>query len=349
VLAFAFLPEARARLRALVVRLAAAYGLAALLALPLVYFILSGLDSRPLPGPEEFVADAVNFVVPPDPVALGVGWAHRIAQRFPTNDAERGAYLGVPALLIVSWFAMRRLWTPVGRFLLASLAVAALASLGSWLTVYGHRVVTLPWEHIAFRPLFENTMPVRLSMYTALVASLIVAIWSSASWDPLWLRILLPALAVLAIVPNLSLDAWARSPHVPAFFTEKRFESCLRPGENVLIFPYGPRGDSMLWQAENDFRFRLAGGYVSPKVPQSFTPTDAIAHVTTADNPAEVTTGGILELARLKSVTSILVDARRAEPWRSLLRRLPKPREAGGVLVYHLDRRTDAEDTCPRA
>ena len=50
------------------------------------------------------------------------------------------------------------------------------------------------------------------------------------------------------------------------FFADGLYRSCLGPDENVAVFPYGHAGDSMLWQAESGFGFRLAGGYLYPLV-----------------------------------------------------------------------------------
>ena len=41
----------------------------------------------------------------------------------------------------------------------------------------------------------------------------------------------------------------------------------LTPGEVVLVLPFGGLGHGMLWQAEADFRFRQAGGYLRPDPP----------------------------------------------------------------------------------
>jgi len=38
----------------------------------------------------------------------------------------------------------------------------------------------------------------------------------------------------------------------------------LRPGENIMIFPYGVNGPSMLWQAETNMYFSMSGGYIGP-------------------------------------------------------------------------------------
>src|SRR5207302_1951995 len=78
---------------------------------------------------------------------------------------------------------------------------------------------------------------------------------------------------------NPTADAWWRSMRVPAFVAHNAFERCLRRDDNVLAFPFGPKGDSMLWQAEADFGFRLAGAYVGPSPPPSFTHPPGVADI----------------------------------------------------------------------
>jgi hypothetical protein len=334
-LAFVLVPTARVSLRTLVGPLIGAFGTAAVLMAPLIYYVLTGTQSRPPSGPEAFVADALNFAVPTK-ATVGGWWSSGLARHFPANDIERGAYLGLPTLLIIGWFGLRSRRTQHGRFLVASFCLAAVAALGSWLTVDGRRVITLPWIHLADLPLFDNIMPVRFSMFSALIAAVIVALWAASSIRPPWLRILLPGLAVVALLPNLSWHAWARSPAIPSLFTTGKYRDCLARGENVLTFPVGPRGDAMAWQAVSRFWFRMAGGYISPTIPPTFTHPAGLAHLTTADNPSEVKIGAVLELARLKSVTTIVVDARQGTMWRPILSKLGPPENVGGALIYRL-------------
>src|SRR5205823_5895260 len=113
----------------------------------------------------------------------------------------------------------------------------------------------------------------------------VVAMWLAAGGARPSLRALLGALAVLVVASNLSWGAWARTPDVPAFFTNGAYRACIARNANVIAFPVGPRGDSMIWQADSGFWFRMAGGYITPVVPRSFT-MRSIQHVTTADFPA---------------------------------------------------------------
>lgn len=160
VLGFALVPPRRRRIAQSLLPLAGAYALAALLTLPFVYYAASGTGSRPPSGAEAFSGDLLNLVVPTE-ASLGGWWGRHVATAFPANDAERGTYLGVPLLAIVCLFAWRWRRSAAGRFLVVGFALAVLCSLGAWLTVDGHRAVTLPWMHLAERPFFRNVMPVQ--------------------------------------------------------------------------------------------------------------------------------------------------------------------------------------------
>ena len=131
--------------------------------------------------------------------------------------------------------------------MLAGFAVALIASFGVWLTVNGHRVTTLPWEHVSYRPLFNNVLPSRLMLFVVLVVAISVALWMSSTRG--WLTIVLPVLAVISLVPNPTADAFRTAAYVPRFFRGDDLWRCVAPNETVLIFPQAHRGNSMLWQA----------------------------------------------------------------------------------------------------
>ena len=238
-----FVPSKRPRLVSLAVPLAGAFILAGVLVSPLLYYLLTGASAGSPPDNDAFVGDSLNFVVPTHVEAVG-WWADRLGDHFPANDAERGTYIGVPALVIVFLFARMRWRTGSGRFLLVAFALGVIATLGSWLTFDGRRLISLPWVHLSARPFFEDLMPVRFSLYTALVTAVIVAIWLAATAAGAWVRIGLPVLAVLALVPNVGLAEWAgpeartlfaaSPPTIPALFTGRGYRDCLQKNEVVL-------------------------------------------------------------------------------------------------------------------
>ena len=335
VLAFALVPWTRPRLRRLAAPLAYGYGLAALLAAPILYYALSDYSSRPPPGSEQFTGDLLNIVVPTH-ISFGGWWTGNLVEHFPANVVEQGAYLGVPTLLIVCWFAIVRRRTAAARFLICAFAIPALAFLGSWLTVDGHRLITLPWIHLADRPFFQNMAPARLSVYTALAAAVIVAVWAASTTPRLPIRVALTALAVLAVAPDLAWHDWVNSSRPPALFTTGLYRSCLVRGENVLALPFGPGGDSMLWQAESSFWFRLAGGYISPTAPPQFMSPHPIQQIAANDQPPKVTTQAIREFVRLKHVGAVVVDAADASTWQPVMNPLARPQRIAGVIIYRL-------------
>jgi hypothetical protein len=168
----------------------------------------------------------------------------------------------------------------------------------------------------------------------------IVAIWAATPATRKWIRTLMAVLAVLTVAPNLAWAGWATTPLVPTLFTSGLYRNCLGHHENVLALPFGPGGDSMLWQADTGFWFRMAGGYVSPTAPPQFTEPHSVQQIAANDHPPKVTTQAVREFARLKQVTAILVDTRNASTWRQVLAPIAHPENVGGVLIYRLTPRT---------
>jgi hypothetical protein len=182
VVAFVFAPELRRRLRTLFAPLLWAYAIAAIVASPLLYYMLTDFQSgryNPI-SPAEYSTDLLNFVVPTDLEAASVGWAHAIYSHFHGWETEQGGYIGVPALVILVWFAATRWRSHAVRVLLVSIAAIAFLSFGTWLHVDGKQVITLPWEHIGYWPLFKNVLTGRFSMYVALGVGLAIAMWAAA-------------------------------------------------------------------------------------------------------------------------------------------------------------------------
>src|SRR5205823_2329607 len=72
---------------------------------------------------------------------------------------------------------------------------------------------------------------------------------------------------VVTLLPNVRAAFW----HAPA--APSPFEAAELPpaGRTVLFVPFGRAGaQAMLWQAEADMSFRMAGGYVSCEIPREY-------------------------------------------------------------------------------
>jgi hypothetical protein len=319
----------RPALRLLPRALAGAYGVALLLAAPLAAYAVSGFRSESINEPGRFNADLLNLVLPTHILALTGPRITEISSRFPGNDAEAGAYLGLPTLAIVAWYAWRGRNSPGARFLVAALLLAEAAALGTALHVEGERRLWLPWALVARLPVFDNVLPVRLAMYATLAAAVAVALWAASRSG--WLRVALPLLAVAALVPAVWRADFRTLPQRWSFFSDGLYKLCIPRGENVAVFPYGFRGDAMLWQAESGFWFRMAEGYLTPKPPPPFIDDPLVQKLTyTYENagPAE-----ILAFARRKQVGRILSTEIDQHPSGLVMHRFGALQVLGGMMV----------------
>ena len=285
----------------------------------------------------------MNIFVPTHTAALGGGdVADDLAGHFSgNNELEQGAYLGIPMLVIVAFVLLRRQRSQATRFLIVVFAAAVVASFGSALHVYGHETVPMPWWLVARLPAFENIYPCRVMMYASLAAAVLVALWAASGGVSQWLRVGLPTLAIVALFPNLGDHRWDQTPQVPAFIAKGYYETCMSPGENVLAIPYGYRGHALLWQALSDFEFRLAGGQIGREVPSSFAneydelhPIDGLL----AGGVPLGEGGSVIDLAKKKGVSRIVIDQTDPWPWTSVFAGLGQPTRVGGVLVYSVGR-----------
>ena len=91
-LAFALVPERRARLRSLVGPLVLSYVGAGVLTAPFLAYLVGGLHTSAYVPPQEYSADLLNLVVPTNLELLGHGWTDAISSHFPANQTETGAF-----------------------------------------------------------------------------------------------------------------------------------------------------------------------------------------------------------------------------------------------------------------
>ena len=335
VAAAALVSASRRRLAALVRPLFVAYLVAAVLTSPLLVYALSHFQRGSLNAPRLFSADLLNLVVPTRLTALNPGFVHRTAATFRGNDAENGAYLGLPLLAIAVWFAWQGRRRRASWLLITLLLLAIVAALGPNLHVRSATYAPLPWKPLVDLPLLNNVLPVRFSMYAALAAALIAACWAAGA-APLVARVALAAVAIAATVPALGHSFWHGKPHRPTFFTSGLYRACLPSRTTVLALPYPSLNGAMLWQAEAGFRFRLADAWLSPVVPDGVPDRDVLTALHNDEQPG----GGGATLVRLAHhlrADVIMVDAEHAEPWRALV--VAGGLEAhsiGGVYLFYI-------------
>lgn len=243
----------RSRVVPTVVESAVAVALSALLVSPVVLYAAVSHATAPARSPFSESADVLNFVVPTHRTWLHASATDAVAARFTGTGAELGAYLGLPFLVLAAMAVQR---TRPRVFLVVVALACAVLALGTRVKVAGTVVGVAPWTALAHLPIVGSALPARLTLYTSLLAGLLVAL--ALADRPSATRYALATLGVLATLPNLQLPTWQSQ--VP----QARF--AVPENATTLVLPYGPAGWSMLWQAEARFRYRLVGGVFAVRV-----------------------------------------------------------------------------------
>lgn len=229
----------------------------------------SDLAETVLPDPRQWFAPARLAAVSKqtlDPVTKAGG------------AAELGAYLGVPLLLTTAALLAR--FRRAGALTTAALLALCsfVASLGSRLQVAGHLIgIPLPETALAKLPLFDNEVPARFSIFVALFVAMAFAIgldrFIHAERPNRARGIVTSTLVVIGVGASLislapRLPVSSESPALPTPVANA-VRDLLPAGAVVLAYPYpqSPFAQAMLWQASDDFRFTLLGGYANIRTP----------------------------------------------------------------------------------
>jgi hypothetical protein len=335
-IASAFFRSYRRRLASAVVPIAAGYGIAAVLAAPFIVYLLTGFESEKFVGSSG--GDLLNIVLPTRFIAAGGSVFASIVSDFTSNDVDRDLYLGVPTLLIFALYVCKRRRDGSARFLLAGLAVAWILALGRSLEVDGRRVIALPWSVTDSLPIIGNATPNRFAAYMSLVASVGVALWIGSTRGRFLARpVVLPLLALASMVPAAWSAGFVRNPHRPEFFSHALYKLCIPRGETLAIFPYARFGDSMLYQAESGFWFKMAEGHLGRDTyPPKFVfadPTVVALQFYWYDRDGRPTMRQLKSFAKRRSVDRIVSVEPLDYPSGPQMHTFGRIQDFGGVLV----------------
>jgi hypothetical protein len=271
-LGWSFVPRGTgSRIARTFVPIAAAYAIMALVLSPYLYSMFAyEIPRGSVWTPESFSTDALNFIVPSDAAAVGaLPQFSRLAAKFASGQCEANAYFGVPLILIVAAFAWRH-WRrdPVGKLLVDMLVIVCVLAIGPVVHFGGAALMEGPGKILTQLPLLSKVLPARLMQHAFLIVAIIVALWFSESRLSRSTKAALAAIVAISTMPNLSAAYWTSANDTPAFFSTDLYRKYIAPGENLLILPYGIRGNSMLWQAESAMYFNMVGGYSGPQLPE---------------------------------------------------------------------------------
>jgi hypothetical protein len=249
----------------IIAEIAVAYLFALAIISPYLYAMFAyGTPSAALWPISHYCADLVNLFVPTTTNLLGtIGALARISNTYTGLIFENGACLTLPLIVICEAYRRRAWRSASGKLLIAMMAITLIAAFGPALHILGRLTIPMPWALAAKLPLIKQALPVRFVIYTFLTLSIIAALWLSDSSVNSKVKWIAAAAIVIFMLPNPSPAFWTTDLGLPAFFSGGSYRGRIAPGETILALPYGWRGASMLWQAESDYSFRMAGGWTT--------------------------------------------------------------------------------------
>jgi hypothetical protein len=229
----------------------------------------------PLTMLQAYRADLLGPIVPTfSQLLLPSSLASTAAHFLAGNPTENSTYLGIPAVVLLGVFGVRYRRVPLIAYSSLLALVAFVFSLGSRLSIYGHVTsVPLPEALLTHAPLLDNTVPSRFSFVVSLFSTIALAVGADRYLTTVAARAadrrsgtLFNALGLASLVACVALLL----PQVP-IMTESppwptNINAALRgipDGAAVLSYPYPaePYPEAMAWQAADDMKFRIFGGY----------------------------------------------------------------------------------------
>ncbi len=274
----------------------------------LYYAVLKGGSPHEWPLSETYGIDLLNPFIPTQVTWLGSSPLHAIGNTFEiANPAEAGAYLSLPVIAAFVIWALRTRRRLLMRLLLVGLAVSFVAGLGSYVHVDGSQVAPAPFDLVKNFPVLRLLTPSRMAVYVALAVAIGAAAWlgEAGRGRRPGLRWLVVGLGAIMIAPNIGGGLYGSSPSNPAFFRTSAVHRYLTPNETALVMPFGWNDNSMMWQAEADFSFRMPEGYLGHFAPAQFEAEPALGELY---SNKEVNPTNLERFIAVHDISDILVD-----------------------------------------
>lgn len=312
----------------------AALGFAVVLGAPLLW---SALGPNPVASHSTVNAgaDLANFLIPTHVTWLNQGPGLGSVRSLGGSLTEHPDYLGPVLILVLVWFALVDRRSRLARGVLIFGSIAALLSLGGRLIIDRHDTgIPLPWALIGRLGPLRYALPDRFAVYLWLAAAASIALMLRGR-PVRSLRWIGAIAACVSVLPNPGF-AWSTRVDSPPLLHGGKLASYVKPGSTVLALPFGREGDSMLWQVESDFSFRLAGGYVSWALPDGYRGLTILRELD-GRPPGGRLEQRLCEFLAMTHAQTILLREHTRGDWKATLSTLGvAPIRAGGFEVYRV-------------
>jgi hypothetical protein len=212
-----------------------------------------------------YSADIINFFIPTVINLLFGKHFVPISSQFTGNSSEQGTYLGIFLIVLAAGLFVRHAFYKKtensGKIivLLILFLVTVVFSLGPALHIlqFNKQTILLPWNIIDRLPLIKNALPVRFSLYTDIIAALLIMFWFYETQKKIPVYIF-TFLIILSLIPNPKV-VYPPNVSIPTFFKNQEYKKAINKGDTVLIIPtYDQGGIPAFYQAISNFHFKIA-------------------------------------------------------------------------------------------
>jgi hypothetical protein len=330
-----FMPTLRKKFVPFVINSAIACLIAGIILSPYLYYFFTDTLMQPFGiMTKAFSNDLLSFIIPTQFYLLSTARTIAIASHYLMSATEQNAYLGAPLILLLILFFVRYWSGKVTRYLCLLFVLCALVSLGPNLHTAGYQGTTIFINKWFFGlPFIKHSLPGRYALFTSIIVSLIVAYWLKAGSRPFW-RYLLAIIAILFLIPSFQLSRYPRyqNDKTPVFFSTPLYKQWIKPRSTLLILPYGYLGSNTYYQAQTNYYFKLAGGYLGI-LPKAY--ASSLTMNLFNGQVKKIPFNAFKEMLHNKNVRDVIVLDKVYTKWRALLQPLHVvPTHVGGVWVY---------------
>jgi hypothetical protein len=239
-----------------------------------VWYMLKGPEHVTIVTPAQaYSADLLAWLVPMSNQLLSTPGSAHLAQKlsgFPATVID-GSYVGLPMavmLVAIVWRYRRVALIPIVALMTV---ISFIGTLGPTLIVDHHDTgLWLPGRVLLHLPLLQTIWPYRIELFVALGVAVLFAVGLDRFHDEYSAKLpkhrrttfIVQALVLLlALAPLVPVPYAATSIPTPTYLQTAAHDE-IPPGSVVVMYPFPGESDSvsMLWQAQDAMRYRLAGG-----------------------------------------------------------------------------------------
>jgi hypothetical protein len=312
---------------------AAAVGVAVMLGVPYLWYALTSRSPLGEQSGLNAGADLANFLEP-----TRATWLRPLTGPFVPNVPEDLAYMGPVLLIVLVLFFFECRKRRLARFLALFLLAAAVFSLGGILRVAGETTkFGLPWGDLGELPYVSHALPGRFVLYVSLAGAVCVALWLDRP-RLRFARWLAAAVVMASLLPNLDGGLWGTPVDRPPLLSSTSLAHYVPRGSTVLALPFGIAGNSMYWQVQAHFAFRLAGGYVGWALPPEYQGLSILREFD-GRPPRRELKRRLCAFIALTHTSVVMLRRHTRGDWEAILRPLgAQPTIRGGFAIYNVDR-----------